>query len=476
MTVGKIQQILLDIKLKIRTGQWQLGFRLPTQRELATQYQVNRSTIVSVIEELMADGLVETRGRQGTFVINQSWSLLASQSPKHWGESIEAGFHQANQPLIQKINTLEFEEKYIRLGTGELSPKLYPKALMAEAFSALGDTLNHLGYECPLGSIDLRIALCEYLKTHGIKTSPECVLIVSGSLQALSLISVGLMSRAGCLFTEKPSYVKSLNTFQSVGINLSGVPMDQGGIRLDKLLEAMSSAKTQEKVLYTVPTFHNPTGSVMSEKRREDLMAFALKYSLPIIEDDAYRELWLDKEAPLPLKARDAFGNVLYMGTFSKTLAAGLRIGWLVGPQPVIERLGDIKMQMDYGASSVSQALACHLLTSGSYAHYIQSLREEMRRRRALVLSFLKVNFSDLATWQVPAGGFYIWLKLNKPLSMNMLFKKALSEHLLINPGDIYDYEHNPYLRLSYAYADLDDLEAGISTLAKVVRALFLVG
>lgn len=470
MALGKINGIKSDIKLKIKTGQWPLGYKLPTQRRLAEIYKVNRSTIVTVMEELMADGLVETKGRLGTFVINQSWALLASEQPRHWGEAVDHGLHQANQPIIQAINSLEFDPQYIRLGTGELSPSLYPKEEVEASLNRVGKKLTQLGYECPKGSLELRRALSKYLSTHGIETSPEGILIVSGSLQALQLISIGIMSPQAALFTEKPSYVKSLNTFQSVGIKLIGVKMDEEGINLKALAQSLSDHSAKEKVLYTIPTFQNPTGKVMGTGRREELLKFASKNGLAMIEDDAYRELWLDEIPPKPLKAMDPHGNVLYMGTVSKSLAAGLRIGWVVGTESVIERLGDIKMQLDYGASSVSQALVTDWLEGGIYQTYLEKLRGALRERRDLMLRILEVHFSDLCTWEKPAGGLYIWLKLKHQVPMGVFFKKALGEKILLNPGEIYDYDKNQYLRLSYAYALVEELEDALPRLALLLR------
>ena len=142
--------------------------------------------------------------------------------------------------------------------------------------------------------------------------------------------------------------MKSLQIFQSAGMNLHGVPLDEEGLQYWNIKDA-----SNESLLYTIPTFHNPTGTVMSEKRRKEVMAFCQKQPMPILEDDAYGQLWLDEKPPASLKSRDKTGSVIYMGTISKTMAPGLRIGWVVGPEAVVYRLGDVKMQTDYGASSV---------------------------------------------------------------------------------------------------------------------------
>jgi GntR family transcriptional regulator of abcA and norABC len=173
---------------------------------------------------------------------------------------------------------------------------------------------------------------------------------------------------------------------------------------------------------------------------------------------------------PLPLKALDYEGRVLYLGTLSKSASPGLRIGWVVGPEPVVRRLADIKMQSDYGASSLSQLAAAKWLEGGYHEVHCHTLRQELRQRRAAVLDILHTYFADLASWNNPAGGFYIWLALHKPLPLPQLFKRALQAGLLLNTGDLYDRRDGRHLRISYAYAPLSELEAGLITLSAILR------
>lgn len=261
-----------------------------------------------------------------------------------------------------------------------------------------------LGYSEPKGSRFLRETLSEYLRSKGIFASPSSILIVSGALQGLQLISVGLLQPGSTVLTETPSYLNSIHVFQSAGIRLAGVPMDLEGIRPD----AVGPAKRQHQagLLYTIPSFHNPTGRVMSEKRREELMKAAALERLPVIEDDVYGDLWLDAPPPPPLKSADPQGLVLYMGSMSKTLGPGLRIGWVAGPEPVIDRLADIKMQTDYGASSLSQYAVAEWLSTGRYEPHLADIRQKLKLRRDFALSILQQYFQDMATWEIPGGGF----------------------------------------------------------------------
>ena len=459
------RQIVKYISDKIAAGDWVIGSRLPSQRAMAKAFEVNRSTIVSAMEELISYGILESDFGGCTRVASNTWSLRMSQPPDR-NKYIASGPFGANLSTIQTINKMEFEPGYIRIGTGELSPELYPGKLISKIFRRMPERIPNLGYLGTLGLPELGQALSAWLKeSQGIDAKASNIMIASGSLQALQLVSVCMLKRGSDVYTEAPSYLKSLQIFQSAGMNLHGVPLDEEGLQYWNIKDA-----SNESLLYTIPTFHNPTGTVMSEKRRKEVMAFCQKQPMPILEDDAYGQLWLDEKPPVSLKSRDKTGSVIYMGTISKTMAPGLRIGWVVGPEAVVYRLGDVKMQTDYGASSVSQWMMTELITSGDYDIYLEELRKELRARRDNALAALDKHFKGLATWKKPKGGFYIWLRFDKRLPMDKIFNKALKAGILLNPGNVYDYAENHAIRLSYAYADPEDLTKALEILAAIIE------
>lgn len=322
-----------------------------------------------------------------------------------------------------------------------------------------------------MGLPELQEALARHLASCGIHTSPSNILVTSGALQALQLISVALLKPGSTVYTEAPSYMKSLQVFQSAGMRLFGVPMDEYGIQYWKLQNKTSlQSGHHSSILYTIPTNQNPTGITMEEGRRQELIDYCVSCQLPIIEDGAYLELCYAQEQPKTLKELDQSGMVIYLGTASKTLAPGLRIGWIVAPEPIVQRLGDVKMQMDYGASSISQWIFAEFLNSGLYGEYLQELKAILLHRRNCALKALQEHFSDLATWRIPKGGFYIWLTFKKELSVEMIFQEALKHRILLNPGDIYGFEKTNSLRLSFSYVTPEEFSLAAETLAKVVR------
>ncbi|MFT4401495.1 PLP-dependent aminotransferase family protein [Bacillus sp. SW14] len=466
------RQIKQYMKDKILHGEWAVGTKIPSQRTLADMFQVNRSTVTAAIDELTSQGLFEGRRGGGTKVVNSTWSVLAAEPPLDWSNYVRSGIHHPNSSIIQEINQNEPRADIIRLGTGELSPNLLPAGTMRRMFQQINPHALSLGYEQPKGNRKLREAVADHLKGKQIHVSSSAILIVSGALQALQLISIGLLKRGSVILTEKPSYLQSLHVFQSAGMRLRGLPMDEAGIKAGLI----SSYRKQYggQLLYTIPSFHNPTGTVMSEQRREEIIGLSKKEQLPIIEDDAYGDLWFEEKPPQPLKAMDHEGNILYVGTFSKTVSPGLRIGWLAGPEPVIERLADIKMQTDYGSSGLSQWAAAEWLSQGYYEEHLTWIRGVLKQRRDAAVQFLERYAGDIATWRIPAGGFYMWVTFHKPLPVSRFFHELLKQQVLVNPGSIYNGEDRNSIRLSYSYASLADLETGIKAAADTARRLMI--
>ncbi|PGV59309.1 GntR family transcriptional regulator [Bacillus cereus] len=467
----KYRQIIDYMKEKIKNGEWPIGSKIPSQRQLAKLFQVNRSTIITALEELMADGLIQGKIGAGTIVMNNTWSLLATNPPPDWCEYAKAGIHKPSKLMVREINEAEANKKFIHLSKGELAPNLFPLETMQFIMRNVCEELDYFGYEEQKGYFPLREAISKYVKSFGINTSPNSILIVSGALQALQLISIGLLHRESTVLLEQPSYLYSLHVFQSANINLSGISMDHHGILPNDLLKRIKYSQ-KKNILYSIPCFQNPTGILMSKERRKEVLKICEKEQLPIIEDDIYRELWIDEPPPAPLKSIDKHGHVLYIGSLSKTLSPGLRIGWIIGPEPVIERLSDIKMQTDYGSSSLSQRVAAEWLSKGFYEEHVANVRIHLKERRRMMVQALEKYCADIATWDIPSGGFFIWLTVVPNVPMKKLFSEALSKGVLLKPGRIYEEESDQCIRLSYGYASPEQITQGIYILSNLIRKL----
>ncbi|KOY81613.1 PLP-dependent aminotransferase family protein [Lysinibacillus macroides] len=451
------QQIIQWITAQVERGDWVAGTKLPTQRQLALQFDVNRSTVQQALEELKAIGLLEARVGSGIYVTHNSWHTLIQQTQPNWQTYIETSLHKPNYHTIQLINDYEQRDEMIRLGTGELAPSLLPIKEIEASLQELSFQPKALGYSSPQGNEQLRIAICNYVKKRGIDAEPQHVCIVSGALQALQLIAVGLLEQGSIVFQESTSYLNSIHPFQSVGMQMMSVQRDK------QLAQTLTQRKRQA-VFYAIPTLHNPTGDVWTAQEKRTLYEACQAARIPIIEDDVYHELLFEAPVP-PIKAMDSSGQVLYIGSVSKTLSPGLRIGWLIGPTTVIERLADIKMQTDYGSSAISQEIVLHWLQSGKYDQHLSDLRQQLQQRADFVEQILQEKFQEVASWQTPKGGFYIWLKFHQPIVDKEFFMRLIQRQVLINPGYIYNPQDHHHIRLSYAYASYEELWEGLEIL-----------
>lgn len=207
------EQIVEWIQTRIESGDWTVGTKLPTQRQLAEHWNVNRSTVQLALDELKVNGYLESKVGSGIYVAGHSWNVFMNRAQPNWKHHIESSIHKPNYHTIQLINEYEQYDDIIRLGTGELSPELLPTKQLEESLKSISLNAKDIGYSSPRGNERLRKALCEYLKRRGIRTQPENILIVSGALQALQLIALGLLEVGSIVFHEEPSYLSSVHPF-----------------------------------------------------------------------------------------------------------------------------------------------------------------------------------------------------------------------------------------------------------------------
>ncbi|RJS61156.1 hypothetical protein CJ483_14775 [Bacillus sp. PK3_68] len=460
-------QIVHSIREKIDKGEWVVGSRIPPQRAIAEQFAVNRSTVITAIEILKAEGLLEGRAGSGVYVVNNRWSLSAAISPPDWENLTQWSLQPSSNQTVQSINELENRKDVIQLSKGELGPDLFPQADIAAALTKVSGELQEFGYGNGLGDAGLRREISRHMEEYGLSIAPESILIVSGALQALTLIAIGILKKGSTVFLENPSYLHSVNLFRTAEISIRPISVHENGLNIEELFQ--QNIPKGSSALYINPTYQNPTGTTMSKEHRQLLMDKCRYFQLPVIEDDIFRDLWIDEPAPAPLKTLDKSGQVLYVGSFSKTVAPGLRIGWLAGPEDVVKRLSDVRMQTDYGSSYLSQVLVRELLRSRLYEKHLRKVRIYLKERRAHLLKLLRLHLSEYATWRAASGGFFIWVTLNKKVNMHAFFKACLNSGVLINPGFIYNDSHST-IRLSYSYEEVERMEVAIIKIKKVLE------
>nr|WP_051968020.1 PLP-dependent aminotransferase family protein [Brevibacillus thermoruber] len=460
------KQIAAHLEHEIVSGALPPGAPLPPERTLARQYGVNRGTVSAAYEELRAAGLIQSLQGSGTWVSRHLWGV---QKVPNWHQYTTGGAFLPALPIVRRIREAGWNPAIINLAKADLATAMLPTLGFERLPGGKLDAIE-LGYVHPKGEQHLREAVSAHLRTHyGIAVSPEEILITSGAQQALHLISLCLLAPGDAVAMEGPSYTYSLPLFASAGLRLYRLPMDADGVIPDEMRTLYK--KHRIRMVFLNPTFHNPTGTVLSESRRRQLLAVCRELRIPVVEDDAYGALALDgaKRPPLPLKALDTGDSVLYVGSLSKTIASGLRIGWLAGPRAVIERLADAKQQMDYGTSSVSQQLARLALEGGLWERQMERLRPFLTAQRDRMLAALDTHLRKEASWNVPAGSCHIWCRLNTPVDGRDLLEAAIRAGVVMTPGEVFGAEPG-WMRLTYSWESSEALEEGIRRLAEAIK------
>jgi GntR family transcriptional regulator of abcA and norABC len=474
-TVPLFRQLAFHLRNQIRGGVLVAGTRLPPQRTLAQQLGVNRTTIVSAYQELQADGLVDGHAGGGTVVRSLESSEDAGAGIFDWHDILDRGTFVHDRSLAAEVAHARTLPGIVSLGQGELATDLRPTAALQALFRAAPVSEDWLGYEGVYGYQPLREAIAAHMTSRGAPTEPDRVLILAGAQQGLYLICRGLLQAGDTVVVEAPSYLLTLGVLQMAGIRILRAPLDQFGLIPDRLEELL--ARHRVAMVFTMPAYQNPTGAVLAASRRTALLNLCEQYRVPLIEDDVYGELGFESPAPVPLYALDQGGYVIYVSSVSKSVAAGLRVGWLVGPPSMIKRLAEMKYQMDYGSSVVPQWVTQQWLSQGYHGAHLVQVARALRARRDVMEDELHRQFGPLLTWPQPRGGFHLWARVQAPVSSTSLFRRALRAGIGIKPGSLYGVPARQcWIRLSFQHASLDELRAVPRTLRAVVDELALEG
>ncbi len=467
-------QVARQIRTAILSGALPAGFRLPPERRLARSLGINRSTVLNAYDELKADGLVEAHVGRGTIVMALQPTSQSPEPPPAmpWRQIFRSGPPRSLDPMLRDLLELTERDDVISLSIGLPAPELIPAGEYNRVLDEL--TRQHgapLFLHCPTeGHTSLRTTLSRWLVQRGICCDPADVLILSGSQQGLDLAARVFLNPGDAVIVEEPSYFGALQVFRGAQARLIGVPIDGDGMRTDILATILEHQKP--KLIYTLPTFQNPSGTVMSLERRRQLLDLAARYQVPVLEDDPYSELIYDGD-PLPsLKALDRHGIVVYLGTFSKILFPGLRIGWLVAPRPVTRQFALVKQSADLHSNTPAQWVLDQFIRDGIYDRHIRRLRTEYAHRRDVMDAALQRLAPDGLIWETPRGGFYFWCRLPDGIDRFRLVSRAAETGVSVLPGWAC-YPEEPgesYLRLNFSHLPPDDLEEGVSRLMSAVR------
>ena len=345
--------------------------------------------------------------------------------------------------------------------------------LMGELVATRG--AQALQYGSGQGLPALRELICEVMALEGIDGSPEDVVVTVGSQQALDLVTRIFIDPGDVVIAEAPSYVGALGTFASYQADVVHVAMDSGGLipaALAETIAAVQASGRRAKFLYTVPNFHNPAGVSLAEDRREEILAICQRAGLLVLEDNPYGLLGFDAPPTRAIRARGGHDDVLYLGSFSKTFAPGLRVGWVLAPHAVREKLVLAAEASVLCPPAFNQMAIADYLSTQDWQGQVAAFREMYRERRDAMLDALTHQMPAGTTWTHPTGGFYVWVTLPPGLDSKVLLPRAVTARVAFVPGTAFyaDHQGAGHMRLSYCYPEPDRIREGVRRLAGVLE------
>lgn len=376
-----------------------------------------------------------------------------------------------NPSAIREILKLTDRPGIISMAGGLPSPLAFPLDAFTQACQTVmqRDGAAALQYATSEGFAPLRQAVADFLPWE---VDPDQVLITTGSQQALDLIGKVFLDRGSRMLVEKPTYLGALQAFAPQEPIPVGVDSDDDGILVEDFAAKAGTGADKARLAYVLPNFQNPTGRSMSEARRAALVASAAAHGLPIVEDNPYGDLWFDAPPPLPLSARNPDGCI-YLGSFSKVLAPGLRLGFIVAPKAVFPKLLQAKQAADLHSPGFNQRMVAEVLKDGFLDRHVPTIRALYKSQCAAMLASLAQEMQGLdVQWNSPDGGMFLWVRLPEGMNAIDLLPRAVDKGVAFVPGAaFYADEPDPRsLRLSFVTASVEQIRIGITALAQAIR------
>ncbi len=463
------RQIAAQIRARIRDGRLPAGARLPTVRSLAGELGVTRNTVHDAYGRLQRDGWVESIVGSGTYVRRRI-------QPR---DMLQAMADDMSPPTAERLlgDLLRLAGLSDRSASGVRSmaisvpdPELVPTNAIWDAISGLrGEHGLLAGYGHPMGDPTLRVALAEECAARGVPAEPNEIIVTAGVTQGLALATRVLADPGDAVLVEQPTYLGCLHVIAALGLRPIGIPLDDEGPDIAAIEAAIREHRP--RFLYTVPTFHNPTGITMSPSRREAIADLAARHDLWIIEDDVYGRLSYDGPPPPAIAAFDRAQRTIYLSSVSKTLAPDMRIGWVVAPKAIRERMLALRYATDLCLPTILQRALATLLNDGALDRHLAHCLPIYRRRRDALMMALRHHMPEGVTWTQPRGGLCAWLTLPQDERLRDVHRLALRYGLAVAPGEAF-WTSTPddiHLRLAFGHHDEATIWSCVELLARLI-------
>lgn len=473
------KQIKAYLRQGIISGSLAADTRLPASRQLAHELGVNRITVENAYAELESEGLVFSKLGSGTYVLQPDPLLPLPQNNLEapwplWQRSVLAQ-EKATLHNLAYQHHLDRDPHVISFASGIGDANLFPAEDIRKALQAVmrRDGSDALDYGERNGYGPLRESIAHILASQGLQTQPDNILITAGSQQALSLVSQLLLNPGDVLLVESPTYAGALDLFHALGFKVVGIPVDAQGMQVEGLEKLLQ--QHHPKLIYTIPNFHNPTGTCLTGPRRRQLLVLADRYNIPIIEDDFVGDLRYEGHSQPGLKALDPGGRVIYLSTFSKMLMPGLRVGFIAADGPIYDCLVNFKRINDVATSALVQRALEAYVTVGRYQAHLRRSCQIFHKRRDAMIAAIQRFLPAGVRFDTPQGGLFIWLQLPDELDCEKLLPLAWEDGVNFAPGTLFfpdGIQGKNWLRLNFVSQDPNQIEEGIKKLGKSMKRL----
>lgn len=380
---------------------------------------------------------------------------------------------------IRDLMSIVIQPDTISFAGGMPGNELFPIDEINEIFNSLPLDIKQTAFQYgpTPGYPPLLDSLKEYLRKKGLPVDNNHLLITTGSLQAINILGKVFIDPGDVVVTENPCFIGGISAFKSYQAELKGIDLNEDGIDINALNSFLNQNKSlQPKFLYITPNFHNPAGTLYTQKRKEELLPVLKEHDLLLVEDDAYGDLYFDEDAhkdTVPMKAMyDNEITICYTGSFSKILGPGFRLGWMLVPKEIYQKAELCKQSMDACSPNFTQVLANEFLKTGYIYKYTANLRVIYMRRKDIMANALKNYFPKEITWSEPRGGFYIWLKLPANVDVVNVLKSSIAKGAVFVVGKTFDPEgvDNSHIRLAFSNTPEDKIDKGIKIIGDALK------
>lgn len=472
-TIGQAlyRQIVEQIKTQISDGRLPAATQLPTVRKLATQLGVTRLTVQNAYSELASEGWVEATIGRGTFVSGAVQpraivdTMIAASGRDLTADAVLSDMiqiHQLENDAVAGVRAMAIAAP---------DPKLFPiDEFWSNLTNLRPDALSLMGYGSPQGDPVLRVELASQLLKRGLSTTPDDIIVTAGASHALSMVTQSLAQAGDVVLVEQPTYLGLLHILKEQNLRAIGIPMDDEGPELNLLERAI--IQNRPRFFYTAPSFQNPTGLSISQKRRGELLDLAEHYGVMIIEDDTYARLAYDAPALPALKSLDRSGSVVYLTSESKVFIPDLRIGSIVAPAALHNRLLTLRRATDLCSSTILQRSLAVFYQNQGLPRHLKRVIPIYRKRRDAMLAALKRYMPEQVVWSHPSGGFCGWLTLPNTHALHDIHRVALQHGLALAPGEVFMPQpvKTKHLRLSFGNQSIEGIRMAVQLLATLIE------